>query len=192
MEEANVSKGLFVVALVLGLGVSGCSNRAALNDDLRGRIGDDELRRVQIFTSDPIQLSRVLRSDEPSVTGRHSLRIDRDRKLEEIRIAAGTPGVIIKAEQNRFFVSFEPPIDGAEVTLTFQVGKNGYKEGYYLYPDKMTDTGDMVVNYAGKAYTATPESRLAHLEVEQDKIKLSSRDIHEVPGRRLGEEASPK
>ena len=184
--------GLSIGVLFLSLAATGCSSRTALNDDIRGRIGEEDLRRLQVYTSDSIHLSRTLRADEPTVTGRHSLRVDRDRKIEEIYIAAGTPGVILKAEKNRFFVSFEPPVDGVEVTLTFQVGKNGYKEGYYLYPDKMSDAGEMLVNYAGKQYTATTESRLAHLEIDQDKVKVSSRDVHEVQGRRLGDEPPPK
>jgi hypothetical protein len=180
------------VALVLGLSAAGCSGRTALNEEIRGRVGDVELGRLQVYASDEIQLWRTLRSDEPTVTARHTLRIDRDKKLEEIRFASGTPGVILKVEKNRVQVSFEPPVDGVEVTLTFQVGWNGNKEGYYLYPDKMSETGEMMVNYAGKTYTATAGSRMSHLEIDQDKVKASSHDVHDVPGRRIGDEPPPK
>jgi hypothetical protein len=184
--------GFLASALLLGLAVAGCSNRTALDDEIRGRVGEEELRRLQLYVSSDIQLWRVLRSEETGVTANHTLRIDRDRRMEEVLITAGTPGVIIKAEKKRLEVSFEAPVNGQEVTLAFQVDRNGDNQGYFLYPDKMSETGEMLVNYAGKIYIATPESRVSHLEVDHDKVKVSSHDVHEAPGRRLKDEAPQK
>lgn len=171
---------------LLLLGLAACSNMTPVDEDLRSRIGDDELRRLQLYVSSDISLWRALRSEETGVTAKHSLRIDKGRRVEEVLIAAGTPGVVVKAEKLKLCVSFEPPIGGQEVFITFVRGNNGNKEGYFMYPDVMNQ-GDMIVKYGATDYTATPESRIAYLQVEQDKVKVTSHAVREVQGRRVEE-----
>jgi hypothetical protein len=184
--------GFLGLTILLGLCGSACSNLTTLDDGIIGRIGSEELRRLQLYVSSDIELWRVLHSEETGVTARHSLRIDKGRRLEGVLIPAGTPGVLIKAEKAKLCVSFEPAIGGQEVFITFVRGNNGNKEGYFMYPDKTMNQGEMIVNYGGIEYTATPESRIAHLEVEQDKVKVSSNELREAPGRRVTDESSPK
>lgn len=172
--------------IVLLLGLSACSNLTPVDDDIRSRVGDEELRRLQLYVSSDIELWRVLRSEETGVTAKHSLRIDKGRRMEEVLISAGTPGIIVNTEKNKLFVSFEPPIAGQEVFITFVKGNNGRTEGYFMFPDKFNQ-GEMFVNYGGTEYSASTESRIAHLLVEQDKVKVSSHALREVPGRRVEE-----
>ena len=171
---------------ILLLVVTGCSPYTPLDEDIRARVGEDELAKLQFYVSSDILLWRVLRNEETGVTAKHSLRIDKGRRLEEILISAGTPGVIVKAEKMKLCVSFEAPIAGQEVYITFVKGNNGNKEGYFMYPDAMNQ-GDMMVKYGGTDYVAVPESRIAYLQVEQDKVKVSSHALREVSGRRVEE-----
>ena len=176
--------GTFV--LVMGaFGVAGCGSRIAVTDAIRNQLSEDELHKLQLYVSSDILLYRVLKSEETGVTRNHSLRIDRGQKLEEVLIAASTPGVIVKADAKRLYVSFESPIDGQEVFVTFEKGHNGTNEGYFMYPDKMGDKGEMLVNYGSNTYTASVDSRVSHLVVDQDKVNVKKYEARQVPGRRV-------
>ncbi len=177
-------RSMGVVLLALGsLAALGCGSRVAVTDRIRNEVSEDDFRRLQLYVSSDIVLQRVLKSEETGVGKNHVLRIDKGRKLEEIIIAASTPGVVVKSEPKRLYVSFESPVDGEEVFVTFELGNNGYKEGYYMFPNKMGDQGQMLVHYGGKVYAATTESRLAHLMVEEDKVRVNTYEARQVPGR---------
>jgi hypothetical protein len=135
-----------------------------------------------------LELALESESEETGVTKNHVLRIDKGRKMEEVIIAASTPGVIVKADEKRILVSFEEAINGKEVFVTFERGKNGYREGYFMFPDKVNERGEMVVNYGDQIYVATGESRQSHLMIDQDKVKVESYEARQVPGRRVGDE----
>src|SRR6185503_274106 len=124
---------------------------------------------LQMYVSSDIVLQRILKSEETAVTKTHVLRIDKGRKMEEVIIAASTPGVIVKQDDKRILVSFEEAIGGKEVFVTFERGLNGYKQGYFMFPDKVNDKGEMIVSYGDQLYVATQESRRAYLMVDQDK-----------------------
>lgn len=174
------------LAGMLLLSLSACSNLTPVNEDLRSSVGEEDLRQLQLYVSSDIELSRVLRSEEAGVTAKHSLRVDKGRRVEEVLIAAGTPGILVKAEKLKLCVSFEAPIGGQEVFITFVQGNNGTSEGYFMYPDKVQQ-GEMFVNYGGVEYRASADSRVAHLLLEQDKIKVRSKAVREVSGRRVEE-----
>jgi hypothetical protein len=169
--------GLWVLAVL------GCSSRTPLDEGIRGKLGDEGVSNLQCYVSGDIVLRRVMRSEEGGVTTGHALRVDKGKKIEEVLIAADTPGVIIKAEPNKFYVSFESPIGGKEMLILFQIGPDGR---YFMYPTKM-DGMNMIVEYGDKPYVATPESRIAHLEIDKDIITKTSRDTRQVPGRMISD-----
>jgi len=161
----------------------GCSSRTPLEEGVRGKLGDEGVSNLQCYVSSDIVLRRVMRSEEGGITAGHSLRVDKGKKIEEVVIAADTPGVIIKSEPNKFYVSFEAPISGKEVFILFQVGLDGR---YYMYPTKM-DGENMIVDYGEKLYVATPGSRISHLEIDKDTISKTKWDTRQVPGRKLSD-----
>jgi hypothetical protein len=178
----------FAGSVILAMGafcVAGCGSRIAITDEIRNQLGDDDLRKLQLYVSSDILLYRVLKSEEKGVTRNHTLRIDRGQKLEEVLIAASTPGVIVKSDEKRLYVSFESPIDGQEVFVTFEKGHSGDKEAYFMYPDKMSEKGEMLVNYGSQTYMASVDSRVSHLVVDQDKVKVQKYEGRQVPGRRV-------
>jgi len=177
-----------VVLAVCGLASLGCNSRIWVTDEIRNQVGDEGLRRLQMYVSSDIVLQRILKSEETGVTKNHVLRIDKGQKMEDVIIAASTPGVIVKADEKRILVSFEEPINGKEVFVTFERDKNGYKQGYFMYPDKINDKGEMIVNYGDQIYVATAESRRSFLTIDQDKVKVESYEARQVPGRRLPDE----
>jgi hypothetical protein len=184
-REGRMKRIAALLSAAAALCAAGCGSRIAITDEIRNQISDDDLRRLQLYVSSDILLYRVLKSEETGVTRNHSLRLDKGRKLEEVLIAASTPGVIVKTDPKRLFVSFESPIDGEELFVTFEKGHNGNSEGYYMYPDSMSEKGEMIVNYGGKIYVATMDSRVSHLVVDQDKVKVTKYEGRQVPGRRV-------
>lgn len=172
-----------VVLGVCSLGNLGCSGRAPLTQDLRNKLGDDGVSALQYYVSSTITLRRVLRSEEGGVTPGHTLRVDAGRKVEEIVIAAKTPGVILKAEIGKLQVSFEEPLEGKELFIPFLLGLDGR---YYFYPTRM-EGENMLVDYGGQLYVATHDSRVSHLELDQDKVSVSSRETRQVSGRRISD-----
>ena len=177
-----------IAATVCTLASLGCGSRIWVTDEIRNQVGEDDLRRLQMYVSSDIVLQRMLKSEESGVSRNHTLRIDKGRKLEEVIIAASTPGVIVKADEKRIWVSFESAINGKEVFVGFERGANGDKPGYFMYPDKMNDKGEMLVQYGDQIYVATTESRRSHLVIDQDKVKVESYEARQVPGRRLPDE----
>jgi hypothetical protein len=174
------------VAVAMGvwcLAILGCSARASLTEDLRNKLGDQGISTLQYYVSGDIVLRRVLRTEEGGVTPGHTLRVDKGRKVEEVVIAAKTPGIILKAEPGKLQVSFEEPVDGKEVYVLFQEGLDGR---YYLFPTRM-DGDNMLVDYGGQLYVASRDSRVAHLEMEQDKVTTSSRESRQATGRHISD-----
>jgi len=174
------------VAVAMGvwsLGFLGCSGRAPLTEELRSKLGDPGVSALQYYVSSDIVLRRVLRTEEGGVTAGHTLKVDKGRKVEEIIIAGKTPGVLLKAEPGKLQISFEEAIDGKDVFILFQEGLDGR---YYFFPTRM-DGDNMLVDYGGQLYVATRDSRVAHLELDQDKVSTSSRETRQVSGRRISD-----
>ena len=179
---------VWMAAVVAVCGLSGCTSRIWVTDEIRNQVGDDGLKQLQLYVSSDIILQRILKSEESGVTKTHILRVDKGLKMEEVIIAASTPGVIVKADGKRILVSFEEAINGKEVFVTFERGLSGANEGYFMFPDKMNEKGEMIVNYGDQIYVATAESRRSHLMIDRDKVKVESYEARQVPGRRVGDE----
>jgi hypothetical protein len=100
--------------LLLGLILSGCaSQRIAFLHEYRGpgRLTAKQLEGLQFYVSREIVLVREVDTSEHQVTADHRYRFVDGTLVEEIRLPAGTPGMVIEVEQGRLFVSFEE--DGA-------------------------------------------------------------------------------
>ena len=68
---------------------------------------DDELRQIQFYLSNDIVLRREASSGDSQIRD-GEIRIRNGRKVEEVVIPRGTPGVFLfSPKQNRFAVSFE-------------------------------------------------------------------------------------
>jgi hypothetical protein len=98
------------------------------------------LQGLQFFVSRDIVLRREVDTSEHRVTSDHVYRFVDGKLVEEIRVPAGTPGVVTKVEPNRLLVSFEeegalpfehlPAIDGAAIDGYRFPYKNGRKVQY--------------------------------------------------------------
>ena len=173
------------VGLVLAIGWTGCTSRVPLSKDLRDQIAPEEFQQLQFYVSHEILFRRTLTSEERDVAA-GNLRIEHDKRIEEIVIPAYTPGVVLSGKDDKLMVSFEPPVDGKERFLVF--GLPQYKRTYYFLPDGEKDTA-LEVTYGGKKYTCKKESLWAFLMIDESRASTRTKESREVSGRRVGNDA---
>lgn len=177
----------WAVVPALCLAALGCSGRVPLSEGLVKQLPPEDFKNLQCYVSDTVVLRRVLKSEEKAVTRNHVLKVEKDRRIEEVYIRADTPGVVVGTRGDKLLVSFEPPVDGVELTLAFAVHFRDGLTAYFFEPDQLGEGFDRVA-YGGKLYSSDGANRGCHLEIEQDK----DRDVHyksrDLPGRRIEDE----
>ena len=128
---------------------------------------DDELKRIQFYTSDDIVLFRELsRGESEIVSG--EIKIRNGRKVDEVVIRKGTPGVLLfRPKEDKFAISFEA--DGDDRFLIF--GRAKRKRGQYRLLAKDWNRNYGKVTYEGKTYRTSSESQYATLLVDLKRIR---------------------
>ena len=166
-----------------GISWIGCTSRVPLSQELRDVIAPEEFQQLQFYVSHEIRLRRTLTSEDRDVAA-GNLRIDHDKRIEEIVIPAYTPGVVLSGKGDKLMVSFEPPVDGKERFLVF--GLPQYKRTYYFLPDGEKDTV-LDVTYGGKKYMCKKESLWAFLMIDESRASTRTKETREVSGRRIND-----
>ncbi len=128
-------KNLFFLSL-LAISAMSCSPRLTpLTQDIMDeyKLGAEELKQIQFYTSRDIVLTRRAESGDLRIRS-GKIKIVEGEKIEEVIIPKGTPGVFVLApktnriavsfeKDNRHFLVFGPnPKRGDRYTL---LGKNG-------------------------------------------------------------------
>lgn len=138
-----------------------------------------QLKKVQFYLNGDIILSRELAASETEISG-GEIKIVDGKKVEQILIKSGTPGVIVTAEnRDTFLVSFDA--DGSYLRF----GANKDYGGKYTLMAKEWKGRAGVVDYAGREWTSTPESIYAYLEVNMEKINNTTVNTKEAGGRTI-------
>jgi hypothetical protein len=133
--------------LLLGLISSGCAaQRIAFLHDYRapGRLTAKQLEGLQFFVSGDIVLRREVDTSQHQVSDRVYRYVD-GKLVDEIRLPAGTPGMVTKVEDGRLHVSFEE--EGA-LPFEYLPAMEGAAPEGYRFPFKNGRT----VKYRGAFY----------------------------------------
>ena len=147
----------------------------------RSGIGEEELRRIQFYLSDDIILRRQLSKGE-TVVKEGKLKMIDGRRVEEVRIASGTPGVIVLLPQDdRFAVSFEEGRD--DNFLMF--GPNPKNDDRYTLLAKEWKRTRGKVSYNGQLYDVGAQSAYSTLLVNAKLIGETEYNTRKVGGRRV-------
>ncbi len=191
--------------MILSLGLSSvgatCVKSPALTDSLRERyaLGEPELSRVQLYTSDEIVLRREVTDQERSVTG-HELRVRGGLRVEEVVIRAHTPCAVLRSEGSFVLVGFAP--ERPDLSLWFALDTKGdAPPGGRRYtlaplanapndpsPLKPVYAKGFLVSYGGKKYrVADGRSWTAHLLVDLDESFAQASVREEPPGWKLSD-----
>jgi hypothetical protein len=174
---------MILLGPLIFMALAGCSHWTSFTLDQFNSVGGEEgAKKLQFYVSDDTLLRRVLGSEERGVTPGHKLVISKEKRIEEILIAEGTPGVLVGSEyQDRegakqlvLKISFESPVQGQELWIPFRWESQGVF--------RLSELGG--VDYGGFHYLHYPFPELK-IEVRQlDRLKESRRIL---PGRKVSE-----
>lgn len=153
--------------LLIATGLSSCKTLVPYTDAMKKKYNwtEDQIRRIQFYVSDDIVLQRQLSNNSTEIV-QGKIKTIHGRKVDEIIIRAGTPGVLTDIpRENKMMVSFEMGDDHA---LSFGVNPNVGDKFVLLASEWNNGVGK--VHYTGMEYYTDPDSRYAHLLVDLRKI----------------------
>lgn len=141
-------------------------------------LGETELKQIQFYLSDDIVLQRNLGSSETTISG-GELKVVNGKQVEEVRIAAGTPGVVIGMEGNMLLVSFDT--DGSFLRF----GPNAGIGGRYTVMATDWDGSVGSVMYGAEKFWVVGQSKYAHLLLDMERVNSVTIERKEASGRTL-------
>jgi hypothetical protein len=145
------------------------------------RWSDAELKNIQFYVSRDIILWREA-TEGSSKIAQGKIKVVKGRRVEELRIRRGTPGVFIfSPKDNRFAVSFES--DSDQRYLMF--GPNPKRQNTYvlLASDWKGTTGS--ITYDNTTYYTDANSGMAALLVDLDRNVRTSYKSRVAKGRTI-------
>ncbi|HKK79930.1 MAG TPA: hypothetical protein VJ933_09890 [Phaeodactylibacter sp.] len=146
----------------------------------QGNFSTSDLERIQFYLSDDIVLRRELTGGRSEVISGEIKIID-GRKVEQVVIPKGTPGVLaFQSDGGRLAVSFE---DGEDRYLMF--GPNPTVDGRYTLLASAQKKRFSVVTYEGKKWRVQRNDAYTNLMVDLKKINKVAVQSRTAKGRRV-------
>ncbi|MEM9819701.1 MAG: hypothetical protein AAF985_01460 [Bacteroidota bacterium] len=179
----KISRSIFFLGVLL-FTMNACSPRLS---PFTQRLYDDnnwtetDLKRIQFYLSQDITLQREATSGQSTIESGEIKMVD-GRKVEEVVVRKGTPGVLIfMPKRNRLAVSFES--SGDDRYLMFGPNPKAGNRYVLLASDWKRRRGK--VTYDGKAYFTPSESAYAALMVDLKKVRKVSVKSRTAKGRKI-------
>lgn len=178
----KIFKLFFFCSLVIF--ASSCSKSLTyFTDDLynENEWTESELKRIQYYLSEDIRLQRVYDSGGSDIED-GQIKIKSERKVDEVIIKKGTPGVLVfSPKSNRFALSFD---EDPDKYLMF--GPNEKAKGRYVLLAKKWKKRGGIISYGGVDYRTTSDSAYAALLVDISKARKTSKRSDTASGRKIG------
>ncbi len=172
-----MKRALFLLTIPLLLVLSSCSkNYTPFTENLKDyqNWDNEDLKSIQFYLSDDIVIQRkVSNSNSEIVAGK--IKIENGKKVEEVIIPAYTPGILTQVDgKGSFVLRFE---NGEGRDLNF--GPNPERNGKYVLLAESWNKKVGKVEYDGRTYYTSPESRYSFLMVD-----MRRKDNRQYNGRR--------
>ena len=173
---------IYLIAISTGILLSSCSkNLTYFTSDLVENYnwGERELKRIQFYVSEDIYLYKTEKGGSSQIKGGR-IEIKDQRKVDEIIIKEGTPGILMfMPKENTFAISF----DDSGNHLIFSPGKK--TNGKYTLRAKkwLERRKGGVISYGDEEYYTTTQSAYAALMVDLNKANKSERKSERASGR---------
>jgi hypothetical protein len=181
--KRNTLQGILALA-VLSFVFPGCAaGRIPFTQNLRHQYGleADDLKKLQYFVSGDVTLQREFRREEGEVSKSHKLVMKEGGLIEEVFIAAGTPGIATEVGSASLSVSFEP---GGSLDFGSPPSDRDPERKYKLSAKRWTDYyGELV--YDDKTYYAVKGSGQVYLEVGAESLNAVETKKKVLPGMTL-------
>lgn len=170
---------LLSLTIIALLAVSCTPQLTPFTTSVQEQIGlsDEQLKQVQFYNSSPIVIYRQVSNNATEVIS-GEIKMVNGRKIEEVVINSGTPGVLLKqTEKGKFVISFEA---GNNRHLYF--GENPKRGGVYSLMAKDWQEGAKV-EYDGKLYRIKPAGTRTILMVSMKNLRDYQVKSRKVSGR---------
>lgn len=114
------------ILIFISLSVLIFSCKVTFTEPLRGQLerSDLDLSKIQYYNSKKINLKREISSNEAKVSS-GKVSLENGVMIEEIEIAKNTPGILIKAEDEKLYIRFE---EGNEEDNHLVFKKDAYQD----------------------------------------------------------------
>jgi len=144
---------------------------------------EDELQQIQFYLSEDVVLKRDFTQGSSEIVS-GEIKMVNGRRVEEVKIAKGTPGVLLfQPKSTRMAVSFESGRNGDSKYLMFGPNPKRGKNYVLLASDWKNRRGK--VKYDGKEYYTSAESALATLLVDLKRKGRTSVASRSAKGRKI-------
>jgi hypothetical protein len=164
--------------------LSSCSTGLTpFSQDLYEKHGwsQSELKKIQFYLSDDVILRREMTRGESNITA-GKIRIEDGRRIEEVVLQSGTPGVLLfMPRENRFAVSFETQ----DNDLYLMFGPNPKMRNQYALLAKEWARDHGKVHYNGNLYDVDARSGFATLMVDLKKTGSTQYSSRRAGGRKV-------
>lgn len=142
---------------------------------------DSQLKKIQFYLSDDIVLKREASGGSSEILD-GEIKIIEGRKVEQVVIKKGTPGVFLfSPKSERFAVSFDATSD--EKYLMFGPSPKA-GDRYVLMASEWKHRGG-IVTYGGKKWKVNASSAWSTLMVDLKKINQTSVNRETATGRKV-------
>ncbi len=170
-----------IILLVIILGTACNARLSYFNKSMYHRYdwSEQELKKIQFYLSHDVTLIRQLGNNKSRIVD-GKIEARDGRKIEEIKIPKGTPGVFItNPKDDQIQIAFEAGRD--DKSLVF--GPNPHFNDRYtiLFFDRRGETGS--VKYGGKTYRVSFDDRYAGIKVDLKKVSKTSVRSRTAKGR---------
>lgn len=163
---------------------SACSpSLSPFTENLRERYNwsEADLKKIQFYVSQDIVLRRDLSSSEARIEDGGKIKTVGGRKVEEVIIRAGTPGVaVFTPKEDRIAISFEK----SGKYLMF--GANPKQNNTYVLLAKNWENHQGKVEYGEQTYHTSPHDGMAALMVKIKRRQETSYNSRAAKGRTVG------
>lgn len=142
---------------------------------------ENELKRVQFYLSENIVMRRQVSGSTFEVTS-GEIKIVDGRKVEEIVVPRGTPGILLfRPKESRFAVSFEEGNDNRYLVF----GPNPKAGGRFVLLASEWNRRQGKVTYDGRKWDVDAGSAYSSLMVDLKKIRKVSVNSRTARGRKI-------
>jgi len=174
----------FISLAIVIISLSACSkNLTYFTQDLyeENNWSEAELKQIQFYLSEDLELYRVAEGGNSSIEGGR-IKINSKRKVDQVIIKAGTPGVFeFSPKAQRYAISF----DDSGAYLMFGPGKKT-RGRYTLRAKEWKQRGQGgIVTYNGVEYHTGTNSAYASLMVDLKKARKSVVKTNKAKGRKV-------
>ncbi len=149
------------------------------------KISDSDLKRVQFYLSEDVVLGRQITEGSGGVESGGRLRIERGKRIEEVVIRRGTPGVLLfkpDGKPNHFAIGFDDKSD--KRFLMF--GPNPKQGGQFVLLATRWEGKNGEIRYDDRTFFVQGDAAaFARLMVDLRKINKTEISSSRAKGRRV-------